>query len=134
MPKGWLLDAAAGADELQLLLVAESGPGIIDAFCLTTRVLDEASLLLIAVRPCMRGRGLGQVLLRATLKALLARGIVRCLLEVRRSNAVALSLYERCGFARYGVRRGYYPPCEHRDREDAIVMSWESREAEHGGS
>ena len=42
------------------------------------------------------------------------------LLEVRPSNAAALRLYERYGFERIGVRRGYYPA--HGGREDAIVM------------
>jgi ribosomal-protein-alanine N-acetyltransferase len=42
------------------------------------------------------------------------------LLEVRPSNPAALRLYERYGFQRIGVRRGYYP--SHHGREDAVVM------------
>jgi ribosomal-protein-alanine N-acetyltransferase len=42
------------------------------------------------------------------------------LLEVRPSNADALRLYARYGFARIGVRRGYYPA--HGGREDAVVL------------
>jgi [ribosomal protein S18]-alanine N-acetyltransferase len=42
------------------------------------------------------------------------------LLEVRPTNEAALRLYQRYGFERIGVRRGYYPA--HGGREDAIVM------------
>ena len=42
------------------------------------------------------------------------------LLEVRPSNPAAIRLYDRYGFQRIGVRRGYYPAAE--GREDAIVM------------
>lgn len=38
-------------------------------------------------------------------------------LEVRASNAGAVSLYEKLSFTRTAVRRGYYS-----DGEDAIVM------------
>jgi ribosomal-protein-alanine N-acetyltransferase len=42
------------------------------------------------------------------------------LLEVRPSNRPAQQLYERYGFERIGIRRGYYPA--HGGREDALVM------------
>jgi ribosomal-protein-alanine N-acetyltransferase len=42
------------------------------------------------------------------------------LLEVRPSNEAAIRLYQRYGFERIGVRRGYYPT--EGGREDAIVM------------
>ena len=42
------------------------------------------------------------------------------LLEVRPSNPAAMRLYQRYGFERIGMRRGYYPARE--GREDAIVM------------
>jgi ribosomal-protein-alanine N-acetyltransferase len=40
------------------------------------------------------------------------------LLEVRRSNAAAISLYERYGFTGVGVRQRYYSD----NGEDALVM------------
>jgi ribosomal-protein-alanine N-acetyltransferase len=43
------------------------------------------------------------------------------LLEVRPSNARALAVYERYGFARIGLRKNYYP-AGIGGREDAIVM------------
>ncbi|MGZ8993730.1 MAG: GNAT family N-acetyltransferase, partial [Burkholderiaceae bacterium] len=42
------------------------------------------------------------------------------LLEVRPSNGSAVRMYERYGFQKIGVRRGYYPA--QNGREDALVM------------
>lgn len=46
------------------------------------------------------------------------------LLEVRPSNTRAEKIYLRYGFARIGVRKGYYP-APNNQREDAIVMKLE---------
>jgi [ribosomal protein S18]-alanine N-acetyltransferase len=42
-------------------------------------------------------------------------------LEVRPSNAAALALYARSGFARIGVRKNYYRAED--GREDALVLA-----------
>lgn len=133
LPREWLQDPSRYNDDRRLLLVAESGAARIDGFCLATLVLDEASLLLIAVRPRAQGRGLGRSLLQALLAALAGRTIGRCLLEVRESNAAALALYRGCGFVRDGRRRGYYADGAGGEREDAILMSW-TRIEDHGGT
>ena len=39
-------------------------------------------------------------------------------LEVRVSNKEAIKLYEKLGFERHGIRRGYYTD----NREDALIM------------
>ena len=49
-------------------------------------------------------------------------------LEVRLSNAAAISLYEAFGFRHAGVRRGYY----HDNQEDALIM-WRVVEGGAGG-
>jgi ribosomal-protein-alanine N-acetyltransferase len=46
-------------------------------------------------------------------------------LEVRLSNAPAIALYERFGFASAGVRPGYY----HDNKEDALIM-WRTAAAD----
>ena len=43
----------------------------------------------------------------------------RVLLEVRRSNLPAQTLYRKLGFATTGIRKGYYSD----DGEDALAMS-----------
>ena len=42
---------------------------------------------------------------------------------MRRSNKAALHLYESAGFARLGVRKGYYPARD--GREDALVLGYD---------
>ena len=47
-----------------------------------------------------------------------SRGLSKLCLEVRASNAAALSLYEKNGFYRVGIRRGYYTA----PKEDAVLL------------
>ena len=53
------------------------------------------------------------------LAALKAEGACSCFLEARASNAPALALYGRLGFARVGLRRGFYRA----PAEDAVLMA-----------
>ena len=46
------------------------------------------------------------------------RGLALATLEVRKSNAGAIALYEGLGFRPVGLRKGYYVD----EGEDAIVM------------
>ncbi len=78
---------------------------------------DMADLNRVIVHPQARGRGVGASLLRAGLEWAQALGATRMLLEVRRDNASALSLYRRLGFDQISLRRDYYGP-----GRDAVVM------------
>lgn len=89
-------------------------------YCVTMLVLDEAHLLNISVAPAAQGFGLGRRLLGWVEQRAVAQHARSLLLEVRPSNLIAKGMYERAGFERIGVRRGYYPAA--RGREDAIVM------------
>jgi ribosomal-protein-alanine N-acetyltransferase len=80
---------------------------------------DEAHVTNLAVRHKYRRKGIGELLLLATIdlaNELKARFMT---LEVRASNLVAQSLYGKYGFVKMGVRRGYYLD----DHEDAVIMS-----------
>jgi ribosomal-protein-alanine N-acetyltransferase len=68
---------------------------------------DEEELLLIAVSPDHRGRGVGTTLLQRFIAAAEARGATRLFLEMRDGNP-ADSLYRRAGFQPVGRRRNYY--------------------------
>lgn len=81
-------------------------------------VLDEAHVTNIAVAPEMRGRDIGDALLSELERRARARECRRMTLEVRPSNAVAISLYTKHGFVPRGRRPGYYSDTH----EDAIVM------------
>jgi ribosomal-protein-alanine N-acetyltransferase len=70
----------------------------------------------VAVDPTQRRRGIAT----AMIESLLARveREAQLTLEVRRSNAGAIRLYEQFGFRSAGVRRRYYQD----NGEDALVM------------
>ncbi len=76
-------------------------------FAMVRSVADEAELLLLAVDPAFRRRGIASALLRAVIAEAQAGGIRDLHLEVRAGNA-AVTLYTAQGFAKVGERRGYY--------------------------
>jgi ribosomal-protein-alanine N-acetyltransferase len=78
----------------------------------------EAHVTNIAVQPEFHGRMVGTRLLLALVTEAVARGADTISLEVRVSNKVAQSMYEKFGFSATGVRRGYYVETH----EDALVM------------
>ena len=82
--------------------------------------VDEAHLLNIGVRSNRQGKGFGARLLRQAMLIAGRAGATMLLLEVRPSNAKALTLYEHFGFRQIGVRRGYY--AAEAGREDALVL------------
>jgi ribosomal-protein-alanine N-acetyltransferase len=77
------------------------------AFSLSRKVLDEEELLLLAVAPDARGRGVGGALLLRLLEKARERGAARMFLEMRDGNT-AEALYRRYGFTPLGRRRHYY--------------------------
>jgi ribosomal-protein-alanine N-acetyltransferase len=80
---------------------------------------DEAFVQTIAVARDAQGQGLGARLLQELIDEAGRRGQRRVLLEVRAGNDRAIALYERFGFRRSGLRRGYYQP----SGADALVMT-----------
>jgi ribosomal-protein-alanine N-acetyltransferase len=81
----------------------------------------EAHLLNLSVAAAHQRSGHGRALLREAVELARRRGARSLFLEVRPSNAAAQALYQRAGFRRVGVRKGYYPA--QRGREDALVFS-----------
>jgi len=71
----------------------------------------------VAIDTSYQRRGLASALL-AELYERVADDHARFTLEVRRSNSVAIHLYEREGFRAAGIRRRYYQD----NGEDALVM------------
>ena len=76
-------------------------------FTLSRGAADEEELLLIAVHPDHRGKGIGGALLERFVATARARGARRLFLEMREGNR-AESLYRRHGFESVGRRRHYY--------------------------
>ncbi|WP_101756566.1 ribosomal protein S18-alanine N-acetyltransferase [Oceanicoccus sp. KOV_DT_Chl] len=94
---------------------------VVLGFTVFSKVLDESTLLNIAVHPDFQGHGYGRQLLQQGLTQLVDGGIKQCFLEVRVSNNGAKALYQSLGFDVVGERKQYYPA--HNGREDALVMS-----------
>jgi ribosomal-protein-alanine N-acetyltransferase len=80
----------------------------------------EADVMTVAVDPRHQGSGHGRVLMRHLLDVAAGRGAQQVLLEVRADNLAAQRVYERLGFERIAVRRGYYRSAE--GSVDAWVM------------
>jgi len=89
-------------------------------FLLTRNAPGEEELLLIAVVPKHRGKGLAQLLIDRLFVTARERGAERIYLEMRRGNP-ATHLYEKAGFEPIGTRPNYYRTANG-DRIDAITF------------
>ena len=98
------------------LVAGESGKVV--GYVGSQSVLDSADMMNIAVAPEYRRLGIGNALIEALVTYLRNKSIRFLLLEVRVSNGNAISLYEKYGYQRYGIREKYYP-----DGEDAYLMT-----------
>lgn len=90
-------------------------------FTLVRAAPGEEELLLIAVDPAFRRRGLGAILLQYFAEDAKKRGADRIFLEMRSSNP-AESLYLSQGFEPIGKRRDYYRQPDG-NRIDAITFA-----------
>ncbi|HNN95620.1 MAG TPA: GNAT family N-acetyltransferase [Pseudomonadota bacterium] len=97
------------------------------AYCLYTCVAGECEILQIATHPQHTRRGLAQALLHAVFGQAIASDCDRVVLEVRRGNAAARALYDRCGFNQVGLRRSYYQrsgdSTADRTADDALLLA-----------
>jgi len=91
--------------------------------------IDETDVMNVAVHPDCRRRGIAEALIMELVEQLKQKGSHALMLEVRASNAPAIALYEKLGFAQVGCRKNYY----RNPREDALILrkEWQS---EHTGN
>lgn len=92
-------------------------------FCIGRQVLDEFSILNIAVSRSAQSRGLGRQLMEHALSGARSNGAVDAFLEVRQSNRVAHHLYNSLGFNTVGIRENYYPAADSGEWENAVLMA-----------
>ncbi|MEP4546743.1 MAG: ribosomal protein S18-alanine N-acetyltransferase [Saccharospirillum sp.] len=90
-------------------------------FLVSQPVLDETTLMHLAVAREYQRQGWGRQMMQGWLAQQRSSGQQRLLLEVRRSNQAAISLYRSLGFDTLGQRRGYYVTTD--GVEDALVMA-----------
>jgi ribosomal-protein-alanine N-acetyltransferase len=80
----------------------------IQGFTLSRIAAGEAELLLVAVGPSLRRRGIGRLLVDQVVEDARHRGAMTMFLEVRENNAAARQLYHALGFVDVGRRANYY--------------------------
>lgn len=102
---------------LSLWLVAEEN-GTVVGYVGSQTVLGEADIMNVAVDPGFRRRGVARALLTQLQQRLAAQQVHSLTLEVRVSNASAISLYSGLGFVQVGRRPNYY----HKPKEDALIL------------
>jgi len=122
-PEGWserLFWSELGQLDTRHYVVALSGDQVV-GYAGLCDYPDEAWVQTIAVAAAAQGTGVGSRLLVELLEEAARRRQRRVSLEVRADNLAAQRLYERHGFVRTGVRRGYYP-----GGVDALVLEHRS--------
>ena len=92
-------------------------------YVINSRYVDAWHIMNVAVDPDFRHRGVATRLLEQVFELTKDDQRRGYTLEVRVSNDRAISLYEKLGFVRQGIRRGYYTD----NREDALIM-WKDPE------
>lgn len=101
--------------------VIENKDGSVVGHALLSIVLDEATILNIAIAPHAQRNGLGRYLMNDLLSYATKQECREVYLEVRQSNESALCLYRSLGFNEIGLRANYYPGKN--GREDAVLLA-----------
>ena len=109
-------------NQLAFWLVALEGETVA-GYIGSQTVMDETDMMNVAVHPDFRRQGIAEALVNGLVDRLKAMGSHCLTLEVRASNAPAISLYEKLGFSEIGRRKNYY----RNPREDALILrkEWE---------
>ncbi len=97
-------------------LAAEDGDELV-GYLICSRYDTVWHVMNVSVHPGRRRQGIATAMIASLLERI-GDPHAQLTLEVRRSNAGAIALYERLGFRAAGVRRRYYQD----NGEDAIVM------------
>ena len=90
--------------------------GVIVGYLAFELIAGEGSIIELAVHPAHRRQGIARALISEALRD--NAGVSEVFLEVRESNAPAISLYESLGFEPIGKRRDYYEA----PVENAVLM------------
>lgn len=74
----------------------------------------------IAVNPLFRKKGIGTILTKKLIDYAKKNNLEFLSLEVRKSNNSAISVYEKCGFEKIGIRKNFYES----PVDDALIMTF----------
>lgn len=91
----------------------------IQGYIICQMAVEECHLFNICVDKQSQRHGFGTILLNHLIILAREQGAKDIILEVRKSNQAALTMYKKYGFQQVGVRKEYYPSAT--GREDAII-------------
>lgn len=94
---------------------------VLVGFYIGERAGPDNTLMDICIAPDFQGQGFAKVLLQDFIDRSDNMAAENLFLEVRASNAAAIGLYTKAGFAEVGIRKNYYP--SRNGKEDAILMA-----------
>lgn len=107
-------------NDSRYILFCSMNDGSVTGYLIISVVCDEAEVIQIAVGRDSLRKGVATGLMKECFEYLQKKnGVVSLFLEVRESNAFAISFYEKTGFIATGMRRSYYSD----PVEDAVIMS-----------
>jgi ribosomal-protein-alanine N-acetyltransferase len=94
---------------------------VVSGYAIMSIAGGDAHILNLCVDPSLRRLGYGRGLLSELLRIASEAEVAQVFLEVRPTNAAALSLYHSLGFGQIGIRPDYYQASG--GREDAVVLA-----------
>ncbi len=100
-----------------MVVVQRPGERVV-GYIIFWQIGEDVQVNNIAVHPDLRGKGIGEALMRYAIAKVRERGATFMTLEVRVSNAAAVTLYKKLGFEVLGLRKNYYTNPD----EDAYLM------------
>ena len=105
-------------NEKALYLIAEYNGNVL-GYAGLWKILDEGHITNVAVLKPFRKKGIATLMLNRLFEMAREESINSFTLEVKRTNDVAIGLYENFGFKTCGLRKGYY-----RDTNDDALIMW----------
>ena len=119
-PDPWSLNALRDTwNQKQAQILGAWLDGQMAGYVIVYFAADESEIARIAVDEKFRRQGVAGALLDGMERVLAGKGIVRLMLDERKSNAAALRFYLSRGLKEDGVRKNFYT----NPIEDAILMS-----------
>ncbi|WED44103.1 ribosomal protein S18-alanine N-acetyltransferase [Legionella cardiaca] len=108
-----------GYDCRVLEIMTASGKELV-GYIICRNSFNVCHILNLCVTVSEQGKGYGQKLLEAVLNSLANSDSDTVILEVRPSNKAALKLYQKFGFYKDLIKKGYYK--DENGEEDAILL------------
>ena len=114
----WTDDQIRNSDDSTVFFLAKAEGKTVGYGGMYT-VLDEGYVTNIGVLPAWRRKGIGAKIVKQLIDFSVEKHLAFLSLEVRVSNTAAITLYEKFGFERVGLRKNFY----NAPKEDALIMT-----------